>query len=334
MIEKLVATLGKRMLDEDDYSWIVDQGVRWFRLNLARNPIGRIKEFATKIQTALQKQGVKGEIIYDIPGIKMRLTRIKAGLGTGWPALLHEGEVITLTDSRRDPELGDLAISDLETWEPKCGMVLQFHNGGVRCQILEIKCETVIAMVIKEGTLHAGSGVTIDGNYIPHTRLSEREREFIAEALSLGGRHLSLSFVDSGMVLMDAKKFIQSHRKDSRLIAKVESEVAVPRIEEIVRESQGVVLARGDLSRFFEDEQMDDIAVEMASIAKNYRVPLHVATGLFRSHKSGQLDSRESNRIKFYDDLGAQFFWSDETSFSKEWRAVITIMAQLGKCTI
>ena len=239
---KIVATIGPGSGTREMIRALAVGGMDAARLNFSHGTHG---EHATRAELTRQVQNELGRplaLIADLQGPKLRVT------GLDGPRRLETGGTVYVSaaEAARD---GDLAVAPsviAEVLEP--GHDLLIDDGLIRLRVQELEAGRVRCHVVVGGEVNANKGVNLPGvASLPIPSLSEKDVDDLEFALGLGVDYVALSFVRSATDIRELREMIESHGSEARVIAKIEKAEALDALDEIVREADAVMVARGDL---------------------------------------------------------------------------------------
>ncbi len=181
-------------------------------------------------------------LIADLQGPKLRVGDLPGG-----PVELERGARVTIAgeDVARD---GDLPVAPAVV-----GSVLQRGNdvliddGSVRLRVERVERGRALCEVIVGGTVSSHKGVNLPGITLPIPSLTRKDIDDLQFALELGCDFVALSFVRSGSDVQALKTLIEASGSTAHVIAKIEKAEAVAVLDDVLRESDAVMVARGDL---------------------------------------------------------------------------------------
>ncbi|MEX8496578.1 MAG: pyruvate kinase [Leptothrix ochracea] len=246
---KIVATLGPASSDPAVLERMLRAGVDVVRLNFshgkAEDHIGRarlVREIAKKI-------GRTVAIMADLQGPKIRVGKFAEGkvmLEAGQPFVLDAGRV----------ELGDLSGVGLDYKElprdVKAGDTLLLNDGLIVLTVTAVRGEQVHTVVKIGGELSNNKGINKQGGGLTAPALTGKDMEDIKTAMSFQCEYLAVSFpknaTDMEMARQLANVAGEPWRHKPGMIAKIERTEAIPQLEAILKASDGIMVARGDLA--------------------------------------------------------------------------------------
>ncbi|MGD0257374.1 MAG: pyruvate kinase [Thermoplasmata archaeon] len=242
---KILATVGPATQSADQMVALIAAGADALRLNLAHGPPETHVAYLRTMHAAARQAGREVAIVADVPGPKVRIGPLTDG-----EIRLSVGEVWTF-DS--DPTPGDarrvqiVLPSFRGAAKPDDPILL--GDGSVELRVKSSGAGSIQAQVVNGGTVRSRAGA-----YLPHARLNAAafdsdDRKRAAIALAEGIDFLALSFVRDSVDVVAARRWLdkQPEGKEVGIIAKIERAEALKGIDGILSDSDGIMVARGDL---------------------------------------------------------------------------------------
>jgi pyruvate kinase len=237
---KIVATIGPASSPPDVLSELM-QVIDGARLNFSHGNHDEHAARAHAIRAAQEETGRAVALIADLQGPKLRVGEL-AG-----PLELVRGDDVTIAgeDGAHD---GDLPISP-----SVLGSVLQpgfdvlIDDGAVRLRVGKVERGRALCEVLVGGTVTSHKGVNLPGVPLPIPSLTKKDLDDLQFALELGCDFVALSFVRSASDVQALKTLIEASGSTAHVIAKIEKAEAVAVLDDILRDADAVMVARGDL---------------------------------------------------------------------------------------
>lgn len=310
---KIVATLGPASSTPEKLQQLLLAGVSVFRLNLShcgpneqQARINLIRQVAESLQKPVA-------ILADLQGPKIRT----APLLNDQPIPLTDDSVVEFT-SRTDvsaPGVIATPFAALVTvLEPNA--IVLIDDGKIRLQVLErISPDTVKCQVIQGGLLEARKGINVPGTTLPIAALTEKDKEDARMAVSAGVDYIALSFVQRAQDIVELKELVQGFGLACPpIIAKIEKPQALKDIDNILKEADGLMVARGDLGVELHPEEVP-VAQKMLVAKANWaEKPVIIATQMLES----MTHSLQPSRSDVSDIANAVFDGTDAVMLSGE----------------
>jgi pyruvate kinase len=238
---KIVATIGPASESPETIVALVEAGMNGARFNFSHGSHAEVAEYARRVRAAQEETGNPVALIADLQGPKLRVGDLTE------PVELEKGEdvVIAGEDAATD---GDVPISPAVL-----GSVLQPGNevliddGLVRLRVERVERGRARCEVVVGGTVGAHKGVNLPGVPLPIPSLTRKDLDDLNFALELGVDFVALSFVRSAADVRALRTLIEASGSQAYVIAKIEKGEALPQLDDILTEAQGVMVARGDL---------------------------------------------------------------------------------------
>jgi pyruvate kinase len=238
---KIVATIGPACSSPEMLAALVEAGMDAARLNLSHGTHDDHAERAQLVREAEKTIDRPLAVIGDLQGPKFRVGELSE------PLDLAQGTEVTVvvgTDGRN----GELPIAPAAIGEVlRPGHEVLVDDGMVRLQVEEVDAGRARCAVLVGGHITSHKGVNLPGVPIPIPSLTRKDLEDLEFALELGCDFIALSFVRSAADVRDLKALIEQEGSTAHVIAKIEKAEAVDALEDILAETDAVMVARGDL---------------------------------------------------------------------------------------
>ncbi|MDX6401703.1 MAG: pyruvate kinase [Gaiellaceae bacterium] len=238
---KIVATVGPASSTPELVRQLVDAGMDAARLNLSHGTHDDHAARAKLVRDVQEDVGRPLALIGDLQGPKFRVGGLDQPLD-----LLQGGEVtIVLGDSARNGELPIAPAAIGEVLTP--GHEVLINDGMIRLRVEEVESGRARCGIVVGGQVTSHKGVNLPGVPIPIPSLTRKDLDDLQFALELGCDFIALSFVRSAADVRDLKALIEQEGSTAHVIAKIEKSEAIDALDDILTESDAVMVARGDL---------------------------------------------------------------------------------------
>ena len=282
--KKIIATLGPSSLKKEIVQKMDILGVDIFRLNLSHIDLNEFEK-TLKIVTSWTKKIV----CPDSEGAQLRTGNIN-----GKKLNLIKGSTIKIVGSSK--KLRGVSIQ-LNLKKPEkllsVGDLLRIDFNSVVVQITKVESSNIFARIIKGGEIGSNKGIGIDRPVIL-PRFTEKDISAFKISKKLGVDTFFLSFCSKGEDVLELRKMFDYPIK---VISKVESNIALLNLSSICKESDSILIDRGDLSRDVPLTKISFAQSYILEIAKSLKVPAYVATNLVES----MIDNSEPTRAEVND---------------------------------
>src|SRR5574343_540114 len=246
---KIVATLGPSSSTPEVLEAMIRAGVNVVRLNFSHGKAQDHIDRANLVREAAQRAGREVAIMADLQGPKIRVGKFAEG-----KVMLEPGAKFVLDASRTEPgDLGGVGLDYKELpRDVKAGDVLLLNDGLIVMTVDKVVGDAVHTTVKLGGELSNNKGINKQGGGLTAPALTAKDMEDIKTAMSLKADYVAVSFPKNATDMEMARQLCNvagaelGHKPG--LIAKIERAEAIPRLEEILAASDGIMVARGDLA--------------------------------------------------------------------------------------
>ena len=246
---KIVATLGPASSSPEMLERMIRHGVDVVRLNFSHGTAQDHIDRAALVREAAQRAGREVAIMADLQGPKIRVGKFAGGRTE-----LRPGQAFVLDAGRTEPGDNDavgLDYKDLPR-DVRPGDTLLLNDGLLRLTVDRVIGEQVHTTVVVGGELSNNKGINKAGGGLTAPALTAKDMEDIKTAMSFQCDYLAVSFPKSATDMEMARQLAnvagEAIRHKPALIAKIERSEAIPQLEAILRASDGIMVARGDLA--------------------------------------------------------------------------------------
>ncbi len=275
---KIVATLGPSTSTYESIKGLVDAGATMFRINTSHETMeahaARI-EIVRKIEKDLKKFI---PILIDLQGPKIRIGNLKE------PLKIEAGMEFYLEHMMEQKENGIIPVDYKGIVnDVKIGDKILLDDGKIELIVIEILKTRIRVRVIRGELLKSRKGLNLPGSTGSLAAVTDRDEEFIKFAIEQKADYIALSFVRESCDVILAKKYIQKFGGNIPVIAKIEKPQALDNLTSIMHESDGIMVARGDLGIEMSPEQVPLAQKVMIEEAIKTRKVCIVATQMLES---------------------------------------------------
>ena len=238
---KIVATLGPASDSRERLRALLEAGVDAVRFNLSHGTHAEHSQKAWLVREIAAELGRPVALIADLQGPKLRIGELTQ------PFDLLTGDQITVCaeETCRDGELpiAPAVIGDVL----EAGHDVLIDDGRVRLRVEDVESGRARCAVVVGGTVTSHKGVNLPGVPLPIPSLTRKDVDDLDWALETGVDFVALSFVRSPADVRDLRALIEQAGSHAHVIAKIEKAEAVDVLDEILAETDAVMVARGDL---------------------------------------------------------------------------------------
>jgi len=290
---KIVATLGPASNTPQILEEMIRAGVNVVRLNFSHGTAQDHIDRAQMVREAAKRAGREVAIMADLQGPKIRVGKFEQG-----KVMLEAGQPFVLDASRT--EMGDLHGVGLDYKElPRdvvAGDVLLLNDGLIVLTVDKVQGEQVHTTVKMGGELSNNKGINKKGGGLTAPALTAKDMDDIKTAMSFQADYLAVSFpknaTDMEMARQLANVAAAPYKHKPGLIAKIERAEAIPRLEEILRASDGIMVARGDLAVEVGNATVPALQKRMIKMAREMDKVVITATQMMESMITNPVPTR------------------------------------------
>ena len=308
---KILATLGPASHTIEMIEGLIKAGANMFRLNFSHGSHEYHLETLNNIRTAMKNVGKTVGILQDISGPKVRIGDVKE------PFELHRDDIITfLKDDMIGYKRGDkdyvVSINYPDILDKvKINEYIYLYDGTIRAKVIETG-ETVKARIENHGILGSKKGVNFPNTVIDIDVITIKDEKDIAWGVENQVDYFAISFVQNAKDMKKARGLLNGYK--GKLIAKIEKFDAVENIDEIIEESDGIMVARGDLGIEVPYYDVPTIQKMLIKKANAVGIPVITATQMLLS----MTQNERATRAEIADVANAVLDGTDVVMLSEE----------------
>lgn len=327
---KIIATMGPASSGKETLRKMFQEGLNVCRLNFSHGSHEDHAETIKTIRELNDETGLNVAILADLQGPKIRTGNMKDNAME-----LIPGEIMTIVTEEILGENNTFSINYTQLpQDVKVGERILLDDGKLALDVISTNGSTEIkAKVVYGGILSSHKGVNLPNTKISLPCLTKKDKEDLEFALEHNVDWLGLSFVRSARDIIELKHMVAAKRAKAKVIAKIEKPEAVEDIEAIVRESDALMVARGDLGVEVPYQNVPLIQKMLINKGILHGKPVIVATQMMESMISSSSPTRaEVNDVANAVLDGADaVMLSGETSVGKYPVEVIRTMSNIVK---
>ncbi len=276
---KIIATLGPASDSPTMINQLLDAGVNVVRLNMSHGNHDSHRLLFKRVRAAAKRQSRNIAILMDLCGPKIRVGEFKDG-----QIMLVDGQQVTVTCRNTLGEEGLIPSQYRNLYkDAKKGERILLDDGNLELCVLSIKSTEVNCRVIHGGVLKDHKGMNLPDSDLSTEAFTAKDKKDALLAMELGADFVALSFVRNAKDITRLTRYMERHGKAIPVISKIERPEAVENIDEILIESYGIMVARGDLGIELPAEQVPMIQRDLIKRARRAYVPVIVATQMLES---------------------------------------------------
>jgi len=240
---KILSTLGPATDDRETIEKLIRAGANIFRLNMSHAQHDWTREIVGNIRAASEASGIPVGILMDLQGPSIRTGRLENSINLtrgdkleirteGAPAEMDASTTVNYPGLMQDVSEGDTMLVD---------------NGVLHLKILEARQDRLICEVLTEGELTSKRHINLPGIKVRLPGLTDKDREDLTLAAELDVDFIALSFVREPAHLHELRDVMSEKGLRAAIVSKIEDQEAVKNLDDIIRATDAVMVARGDL---------------------------------------------------------------------------------------
>jgi pyruvate kinase len=241
------------------------------------------------VRSEAEKRDRSVAVLLDVQGPKIRVGRFTDG-----QVELRPGAEFIITT---DPAIQGDARRVSTTYaglpgDVQVGAQILLDDGLMALQVTEVRRDEVVTVVRTGGVLKNNKGINLPDAAVSAPALTEKDRSDLAFAVRLGVDYIALSFVRSPQDVREARALVTANGRSIPIIAKIEKPQAVERLDEIIAEADGIMVARGDLGVELGPEKVPLIQKRIITATNQHGKIVITATQMLESMIRNQRPTR------------------------------------------
>lgn len=308
---KIVATLGPASNSPEMIEKLIKSGVNVFRLNFSHGTHNQHRtNFESIRRTASKLQKVIG-ILLDLQGPKIRVGKFEEGA-----VHLEENKTFILScDKDFDGDNQRASVSYKELYKDVSnGDELLLDDGKLKVVVEKVENLDIHTRIIVGGKLSDNKGINVPSADLSVAAMTKKDIEDLEFGASLGVDWVALSFVRKPEDLLLARHYLKLNNSDAKLMAKIEKPNAVKNFKQILDNSDGIMVARGDLGVEMSPQEVPMLQKKLIRTSRQAGKPVITATQMLES----MIDNPVPTRAEASDVANAIYDGTDAIMLSAE----------------
>ena len=310
---KMICGIGPATQSWDVFKKLVLNGMNVVRVNFSHATLEERKQDEELVYRARRELGINVALLYDTKGPDLRTFNFENDsidfVAGNTIRIVREAVV---GNSERISFNFPQVIDNL-----KVGTAILLNDGFVRLEVISVEDDGVTCKILDDATLSSRRGVNIPGVDLNIPFISEDDEEDIKYACEHDGDFLGISFVSTADDVKAARVLLEKYGKpDMQILSKIETAKAIENIDAIIDETDGIIVARGDLSVEVPFIQVPILQKEIIRKCREKGKTCIVATEMLKSMcKNSRPTKAELTDVSTAVFDGADAVWlSDETT--------------------
>ncbi len=308
---KIICSIGPASNKADVMEQMVLAGMNVARINFSHATMEERQMAQDSAREVRKRTGKNVAILWDTKGPEFR-----SGILEGDSINLVEGKTIRIVKDNvvgneeritvNHPNvLDDLVVGD----------VVLLENAKMKVEVISKENDGVTCKIVNGGKLGNRKSLSVPGKKLDIPYISETDREDIIYACKNGGEFLAISFVSCPEDVLEVKEILKEQgREDLQIICKIESELGIKNLEEILKVSDGAMVARGDLGTEIPSEMLPIVQKKMIKTCRKMGKICIVATEMLET----MMENTRPKRAETSDIANAVFDGTDAVMLSGE----------------
>lgn len=287
---KIVATLGPATESDEAIDSLIKAGVDVVRMNFSHGSAEEHRARAEKIRRIGLDNHRHLAILADLQGPKIRLEKFVGGsieldigdkfcLNIDCPADAGDQQQVGVTYRKLVEDVTD-------------GDVLMLDDGRIVLQVESVDGPKINCIALVGGTLSDNKGINLKGGGLTADVLTEKDKQDIKTAALMQADYLAVSFPRNAEDINNARALLNAAGSQAGIVAKIERAEALENLEEIIRASDAIMIARGDLGVEIGDAKLPAVQKKIIKIARNMNCVVITATQMMESMRDNPIPTR------------------------------------------
>lgn len=305
---KILATIGPATDSYEAIYDLIENGVDGFRLNFSHGTYEERERQIAWIRQASREQHVHVSIVQDLQGPKIRLGDFEG--------VVHvmQGQELQLEYQAEYVPGGVIPTQYDLAKKVKRGDRIYIYDGKVKGVVTSIRGKTVSIRIENDGIIMQRKGINLPDTDLSGDIITKKDRQDIVFGSNQDIDWVALSFVQVAEDIRDLRKLLANLGSTAKVITKIETRAAIGNLEEIVRESDGVMIARGDLAIETLPESVPVLQRKIIGLCLRHEKISIVATQMMAS----MMEQPEPTRAEVSDVATAVIVGADAVMLSDE----------------
>lgn len=276
---KIVATIGPASHSAEMLEKFIDQGVDVMRFNMSHGHLDQHQQILKTLRSIAQKRGVHVAAMADLCGPKVRIDDIEPD-----QAEIRNGDLCTIVKGtiRGTKDSFSTNYPDL-VHDVQVGHRILIDDGHIQLAVIDKKNNELHCRCEIGGMLSSHKGINVPDSHLSLSALSDKDREDLAWAIENRMDYIALSFVRHIDDIQLLRIAIKKAGSDIPIVAKIETPQAIQSIDEIIKASDAILVARGDLGVEMDVWKIPMLQKDIIRRCHRFGKPVIVATQMLHS---------------------------------------------------
>ena len=329
---KIICSIGPSSNQADVMEKMVLAGMNVARINFTHATMEEREQACRSVREVRKRTGKNVAILWDTKGPEFR-----SGMLENDSIELIPGKTIRIV---KENVLGNeerFTVNHPEALNSlSVGDTILLENAKMKLEVISVEEDGVTCKIVAGGVLGNRKSMSVPGIKLNIPYVSDLDRADLKYACENGGEYLAISFVSSKEDVLEIKEILKEHhREDLQIICKIESDLGIKNLEEILEVSDGVMVARGDLGTEIPSERLPIVQKEIAKTCRRMGKICVVATEMLET----MMENARPKRAETSDIANAVLDGTDavmlsgETTIGKHPIETVAAMAKICEVT-
>ncbi len=285
---KILATIGPATDSKEGLKKLIEAGVDGLRLNFSHGNYEYFENLFTSIYDVCNEKKLPIPILVDLQGPKIRIGKLEKD-----EIYLDTYDTIEITTDEiiGTQEIISTSYSELLN-EVNIGETILIDDGLIELEVISIGEKSIECRIVKGGVLKQKKGMNLPGSNLKVPSLTEKDYADLEFAFKHRVDFVALSFVRKADDILTLRSWMKENKKDSFIIAKIEKPEAVRNFDAILKVSDGIMVARGDLGVEMKANEVPVIQKQIIKKCKAAGKLVITATQMFESMVKNPVPTR------------------------------------------
>lgn len=280
MSTQIYGTFGPSCGDGEILKKMIEAGMTGMRLNLSHTTLAASEKYIRSYQKQAEALGVTPQILIDMQGPELRLGNLKP------PVWLEEGQKVRLGKGEIEVPKEVIAVAQR-------GDSILLDDGKIKGEVCGTEKDFLTVKVVRSGLLQPHKSIKIENREVKMPVLTDHDIENIRLAKEYGVTAIMQPFVLKGEDLVYVKNILkENHAEDIRIFAKIENRTGVKNLENILPQTDVIVIARGDLGNDMPLWELPAVQKQIEEACKKNQKPYIVVTQMLASMEEHPVPTR------------------------------------------
>lgn len=286
---KMIGTLGPSSNTYEVIRDMIVSGIDVVRINMSYASFDYAREAILNVRKVNLEQKIETGIMLDTRGPEIRIGGLER------PVIkLEKNKMIRIvySDIIGNEELISVPYKEI-IMHSKVGDEIYLNNASVKLEVINKDEDTLVCVIKNDGVIKTESTINVPNTSINIPFLSNFDKEVVKFAVEMQVDYLALSHVKEEMDILDINDLLIGYNDNNiQLISKIENKQALDEIEKILKVSDGIIIARGDLGIEMDIEKVPSIQKKLTKLVKDKEKVCIIATEMLASMEESDKPTR------------------------------------------